>query len=92
MNNMTQYLLIIALILALVYFILQNQQTKKQLAAKSQQLTNFQQEVGNARKLFWQLRIAVGEWTRFKEPKEVKELVESLRKNPIFEEQIINHD
>ena len=84
-----QNLLIIVLILVLVYLAYQNQQTKKQFQEKSQELIEFQQEMGQARKLFWQLRIAVGEWSRFTEPKEVKELVESLRKNPIFEEQII---
>ena len=57
------------------------------------ELLNHQnQAIGQSRKLFWQLRIAIGEWTRFTEPDRIRELIESMRKNPIFEEQIINHD
>jgi len=45
--------------------------------------------IGQSRNHFWQLRIAIGEWTRFSEPNRIRELIEEMRKNPIFEEPII---
>ena len=64
------------------------QQQKAELEAKIYQTDR---DIIQARKLFHQLRLLVNEWNVFKGIKEIKELVEQMRNNPVLEE-VINHD
>ena len=77
-------------------------QNQQKLTTFNQQKTNWAQEkrqletkiyhtdrdIVKARKDFWQLRLLINEWNVFKGIKEIKELVEKMRSNPLCEEPI----
>ena len=60
-------------------------QEKRALEARIYQ---HDRDIVQARRYFWQLRLLINEWNVFKGMREIKELIERMRNNPMLEERI----
>jgi hypothetical protein len=92
--------LLLVLLVTLYWNYQQRKEITRLFASNLQQKTNYQQiikqletqiyqtnqDAVKARKDFWKLRLLVNEWNILKGTKEIKELIEQMRNNPLLEE------